>query len=348
MLTNSLLIWFSINETKFNKRNDNTAIQASHVMPAARIGGISIVFSTVLAATLLLETFGNWSYYRLLLFSTIPVFAIGLCEDFGYLARPIVRLLASVLSGVILVGLTGEWLLRTDIPGFDLAMQWAPFGIAFSLFVAAGVSHSFNLIDGLNGFAGFIAIGVSLSLAILSYQMGLKEHYYILFFLSSAIAGFLVFNFPLGKIFLGDAGAYFIGHILIWMGISILCAAPIVTPIAMLLIFFWPVADTLLAIVRRVSLGVPISYPDRLHFHQLVLRGIEIVILGRKRRHIANPLATIIMLPLAFTPMAIGVLLALDRGKSMIALILFSAIFIIGYRLCIRLVCRFRRSVWDI
>ena len=181
--------------------------------------------------------------------------------------------MTAIFSGAINVSLFGQWLPRTDIPGLDLVMQWASIGIGFSLFLAAGISHAFNLIDGHNGLSGFIAVGMSLSLAAISHQMGLVEHRDVLFILSSAIAGFLVFKFPFGKIFLGDGGAYVIGHILVWMAILILCAAPNTTPLAILLIFFFLVADMLFAIVWRVKIGVPIFHPDRLHFHQLAMRG---------------------------------------------------------------------------
>lgn len=345
LLSSMLIItFFARSGSKSLKRNDTKAVQASHMTPVARIGGLSVVIALVLAAIPFLENFNNWSSYPLLLLSALPVFVIGLCEDLGYLSSPRVRLLAAFFSGAIFVFLFEQWLLGTDISGLDFVLQWAPIGIGFSLFFAAGISHAFNLIDGINGLAGFIAVGAALSLAVIANQMGLVGHRDVLLMICSAIAGFLVFNFPLGKIFLGDGGAYVIGHILIWMAISILCMAPNVTPLAMLLIFFYPVADTLLAIVRRVYLGSPISHPDRLHFHHLVMRGIEIVVLGRQRRHIANPLATALLLPLAFTPMMAGILLALDREKAIIALFLFTAIFFITYKACIWLIPRFRRS----
>lgn len=339
-----IIIWFDHDAFQFKKRNDTEAIQASHVIPVARIGGISVILALVFAAIPFSETFNIWPQYKLLLLSAVPVFVIGLCEDLGCFVSPRARLLAAALSGSIFVMLFGEWLTRTDIMGLDIAMQWAPFGIGFSLFFAAGISHSFNLIDGLNGLASFTAAGVALSLAIVSHQVGLTEHRDVLLILTSAIAGFLVFNFPYGKIFLGDGGAYVTGHILIWMAISILFAAPDVSPLAMLLIFFFPVADTLLAIARRLSLGVPISHPDRLHFHQLIMRGIEIIVLGRKRRHISNPLATALMLPFVVTPMFVGVLLAMDRSKATIALFLVATIFVIAYKSFIVLTRKFRRS----
>lgn len=339
-----IIIWFANNKSEIIKRNDTKAVQASHVTPVARIGGLSVVAALVLATVPFLETTKSWSNYSLLLLSAFPVFVIGFCEDLGYFSSPRARLLAAVFSGAVFVGLFEQWLPRTDILGLDLAVQWAPIGIGFSLFLSAGVSHAFNLIDGLNGLASFTAAGVALSLAAISHEMGLVGHRDVLLILISAITGFLVFNFPFGKIFLGDGGAYVIGHILIWMAISILCEAPNVTPLAMLLIFFYPVADTLLAISRRVYLGAPISHPDRLHFHQLVMRGIEIVFLGRKRRHIANPLATAFILPFAFTPMVVGVLLALNRDKAIIALLLVTAAFLVAYKGGMWLTCRFRRS----
>lgn len=345
ILTNLvIIIWFVRGAIKFTKRDDIKAVQASHVTPAARIGGVSIVLALAIATTPFLDTLISWPYYWLLLLSAIPVFTIGFCEDLGYFSSPRSRLLAALISGAVFISLFGAWLPRTDIPGLDLAIQWTPIGILFSLFLATGISHSFNLIDGLNGLSGFTAIGVAISLATISHQVGLVEHRDVLLVISSAIFGFLVFNFPFGKIFLGDAGAYVIGHLLFWMSILILCAEPIVTPFAILLIFFWPVADTLLAIIRRIYLGVPISHPDRLHFHQLIMRCVEIVFLGRKRRHIANPLATVIMLPLVFTPMVIGVLLALDRSKAMLACFLYAIFFFVAYKIFVWLSRRYRRS----
>ena len=138
-------------------------------------------------------------------------------------------------------------------------------------------------------------------------------------------------------------GAYAIGHLLVWMSVSILWNAPNVNPFAMLLIFFGPVADTLLAIIRRLSLGKPIAQPDRLHFHQLVMRGVEIMLLGRKKRRIANPLATLFTLPFILAPMIAGVLLALDRSNAAIACAAFAAIFITTYKIGMWLAPKLRR-----
>ena len=124
----------------------------------------------------------------------------------------------------------------------------------------------------------------------------------------AAVLGFMALNFPMGKIFLGDGGAYAMGHLLVWSAIILINGATEVNAFAILLVFFWPVADTGLAIWRRWKLGNPTDRPDRLHFHQLAMRFLEIRFFGRDRRAIANPVATLTLIPMISAPQVIGVL----------------------------------------
>jgi UDP-GlcNAc:undecaprenyl-phosphate GlcNAc-1-phosphate transferase len=148
---------------------------------------------------------------------------------------------------------------------------------------------------------------------------------------SVAIGGFLVLNFPFGWIFLGDAGAYVIGHVLVWTAVSMLWLSPDISAFAILLIFFWPVADTLLAIWRRLSNGKPVSAPDRLHFHQLVMRAIEISSIGRARSSLSNPLTTVAILPLALAPMGVAVLQWDSVPVTAMASGSFGLVFFVAY-----------------
>jgi UDP-N-acetylmuramyl pentapeptide phosphotransferase/UDP-N-acetylglucosamine-1-phosphate transferase len=343
-LTNFLIIvWFARIKTQSLKRNDTSAVQASHLNPTVRLGGLALVVALIVAAALSYSE-DNWTTFVLLLISAMPVFVIGLAEDLGYLASPRRRLLAATVSGAMFIALMGQWVLHTGMPGLDTALLWPLFAVTFSLFLGVGISHAFNLIDGLNGLAGFTALAAALALATIADQSGLTEHRDILFTIAAAVIGFLIFNFPFGKIFLGDAGAYVIGHLLFWMSVSILWNAPDVSPFALLLIFFWPIADTLLAITRRLSLGKSIAQPDRLHFHQLVMRGVEIVFLGRKKRRIANPLAALFTLPFVFIPMITAVIFALDRGAAAMACGLFAVVFIATYKTGMWIAPKLRRS----
>jgi UDP-N-acetylmuramyl pentapeptide phosphotransferase/UDP-N-acetylglucosamine-1-phosphate transferase len=162
--------------------------------------------------------------------------------------------------------------------------------------------------------------------------------------LAAATMGFLVLNFPSGKIFLGDAGAYTLGFLLAWMGIALISRNPDVAPISVVMIMFWPLADLSLAIYRRYRCNLPVSHPDRLHFHQIVMRGLEICVLGRGRRSVANPMATLVLLPLIATPVVVGVLMHDLPRLSFVALVVCLAAFFGIYGLGMRLATSRARS----
>ncbi len=329
-----------------NFRNDLIAVQAVHSVSAPRTGGVAVVLAFVLGLTLWFDESTSGLEHMRFMFTLVPVFVVGLSEDLGYFISPKLRLLSAAISGALFIFLFGQWISRGDLPGLDAALLWLPFAISLSIFVAVAIGHAFNLIDGLNGLSGFIGITAALALAIIADDVGLYGHRNMLIVLAAAIAGFLLINFPFGLIFLGDAGAYAIGHILVWISISIIWSSEQITPWAIFLIFFWPIGDTLLAITRRLSKGRPVSQPDRLHFHQLVLRACEILIVGRGRRKFTNPLATIIVLPLAIAPMCAGVLLSNDRNDALLAVLFFGLLFVVTYRLGLSIARK--RNGWKI
>ena len=313
------------------RRDDLRAVQAAHSRPTPRLGGVALIAGLFAAATVMpaqLETL-----YLCLALSLLPVGLAGLLEDLGLRLSPPWRLAAAALSGLCVLAALNLWLPRLGVPGLDTLMAWPPFAILFTLFAAAGVCNAFNLIDGVNGLAGLTAILASLGIASIAIQAGEAEISQVAFFVAAATTGFLLFNFPAGRIFLGDAGAYALGHLLAWLGVLLVARIGDLSPWAVLLVFFWPVADTLLAIWRRWQAGKPSDQPDRLHFHQLVMRALEILILGRNARQLANPLTTLLLLPMISAPIAAGALLWNDAEGAMAAVLLFAALFILTYAL---------------
>jgi UDP-GlcNAc:undecaprenyl-phosphate GlcNAc-1-phosphate transferase len=129
-----------------------------------------------------------------------------------------------------------------------------------------------NLVDGMDGLAGGITAFASLSMAIISLIQGQIGTAIIAFTLFGAVSGFLLFNLPPAKIFMGDSGSLCIGFILAvlpLMGISASASfASILVPVTLLLV---PIMDTLAAIVRRISEGRTILSPDREHIHHKLL-----------------------------------------------------------------------------
>ena len=177
-----------------------------------------------------------------------------------------------------------------------------------------------------------VCILIAGGLAFLANAVGDTVILNISILLMCSILGLFVFNFPFGKIFLGDAGAYTLGHVLIWLSILLVARNPEISPYAILLIFFWPIMDMLFAIFRRVVYREPIGAPDRLHFHQLMMRGLGFTYFNRTQRNVTNSLATALVRPIKAVPIIAAQFLWHDIGQSSVALLFFGALFIVTYR----------------
>ena len=324
---------------------DEVAVQSAHKGYVPRVGGLAIYIS--LLGLIPLLSFGfipvsvvfdiNAVEVSLLILSSAPVFLTGLAEDLGYEMKPKTRLVSAAMSSFLAVLFFKIWLTKIGIPGLDSLLAIAPVAIAFTIFSTVGVVNSFNLIDGLNGFSSYVAVSIAIALSIIFFEVGNLQMTIFLILLTASVLGFTVLNFPYGKIFLGDGGAYVLGHLLVWSAIILVNYDTDVSPFAIFLIFFWPVADTGLAIWRRWSLGDPTYRPDRLHFHQLVMRFLEIRFLGRDKRQLANPIATIILIPLVSVPQLFGVMMWKDFAPSVWVALIMTVLFIFTYIFGVRL-----------
>jgi UDP-GlcNAc:undecaprenyl-phosphate GlcNAc-1-phosphate transferase len=98
--------------------------------------------------------------------------------------------------------------------------------------ISGGVAHATNLIDGLNGLAMGVCMLFAGGLAFLAYAVGDTVIMNISTLLMCSIFGSFVFNFPFGKVFFGDAGAYTLGHLLIWLSILLVARNPEISPYA--------------------------------------------------------------------------------------------------------------------
>ena len=127
-------------------RNDIKAVQSAHTVQVPRIGSLLIIFSLFLGAIFQSWEMPEANFLLKLLLSVSPVALIGLSEDLGFHMRPRVRILAAALSGAIFIIVFGEWLPRADFPGLNLAVQWAPFAMLFSIFLVTAQDVSRELL----------------------------------------------------------------------------------------------------------------------------------------------------------------------------------------------------------
>ena len=195
----------------FSRRGvfDEIAIQSAHSGFVPRVGGLAIYMSVLVLIPLL--SFGfiplsvvfnlNAAQITWLILSAVPVFSIGLAEDIGYAMSSKARLIASAISSLLVILIFKTWLTRLGVPGIDMLLNFAPFAIFFTVFATVGVVNAFNLIDGLNGLSSYITISVALALSISAFNAGNTQIAIFLVLIIFSVLGFMILNFPLGKIF---------------------------------------------------------------------------------------------------------------------------------------------------
>ena len=306
-----------------------TEVQRSHVGSTPRIGGIAIL----VGCTYAWYNSDNFStiYLGYVILSGIPVLIFGLLDDFRLKIRPIFRLLGAALSSIIAILLLETWLNRVDVLFFDHLFLFSPFAIFFTIFATTGVAHSFNLIDGLNGLSLGISLSTSFFLMVIAWitSDALVILLCLVFFLSTL--GLFLINFPWGKIFLGDGGAYFQGHSLSWVAILLIVRNPEITPWSILLIFFWPVVETVFSIYRRIHKKKSASIADREHFHQLVFDRIKRLKVFHKNSNFANSFSTFLILPLFIVPSFLAVVFYNDIIKSSMTFFALLVLYVFAY-----------------
>ena len=250
---------------------DETAgIQKFHTNPTPRIGGIPIVLGLVLA--LKLVPLDVQKILEPLLLASLPAFVLGLAEDTTKRISVMVRLLATMASGVLAWLLTDISLTRLDIWGIDWVMNITLVSVLFTAFAVGGVANSINIIDGFNGLASLTSGLAFVGYGMIAWQVGDNTLAQVSMVLAACVWGFFWVNWPLGKIFLGDGGAYFIGFALGWMAVLLIERNPGVSAFAALVICAHPVTEVLLSIYRRKVRKTDPGMPDKLHFHSLVKR----------------------------------------------------------------------------
>ena len=240
-------------------------------VPVAYLGGVAVFGG--LAAGLLVHS----GRPRLLLPLALAL-ALGLADDLADLP-PRVRLACEAVIGVAAA------VVVPAIPG--------PLGYVITAVAVVGLLNAVNLLDGLDALASGVAAVSAIGFALLGpgpRPLGLA--------LAGALCGFLVFNRPPARIYLGDAGAYLVGTALALACASALHADGAVTTWAALpLLVAVPVTDTAVAILRRRRAGAPLFAGDRSHvYDQLVDRGAT------------RPRAVVVMVVAQAVLAAIGVL----------------------------------------
>jgi UDP-GlcNAc:undecaprenyl-phosphate GlcNAc-1-phosphate transferase len=134
-----------------------------------------------------------------------------------------------------------------------------------------GITNALNMMDGLDGLAAGIGAIIGVTLTFIAWQADQMMGVVIGMAFLGAVLGFLPWNFPPAKIFLGDTGALFIGFNLSLLALEGYRKLSVLTFVVPLLALAVPLMDAALSIYRRWRRGGPIMAPDRQHMHHRLL-----------------------------------------------------------------------------
>ena len=240
--------------------------------PVALLGGLGI-FLACIAGNLYLESPIVWQ----ILIASVPMTLVGLADDI-WEVRARTKFIGQIGSVVLWIGMISPKELfysQMGLPPIAGALVTAIFLMA--------LANSFNFLDGVDGQVGTLAI-----IAFLALGFAFPSFEIIGFLFASAIAGFLILNFPPAQIYLGEVGASFLGF-------AAGCLATLIVPGEYPWLKFWGInfvlslafCDILTAIIRRIKNGIGPWHPDRDHFHHKLLR------IGLSPKHVLVISATI-------------------------------------------------------
>jgi UDP-N-acetylmuramyl pentapeptide phosphotransferase/UDP-N-acetylglucosamine-1-phosphate transferase len=248
--------------------DQSSGVQKFHEAPTPRVGGIALMIGLAVVWFLVVEPVKD--ILKNMLIASLPAFIFGTAEDLTKKVSVKARLLATIFSGVLAWWMTGISITRVDIWGIDSLLQWLPISVFFTAIAIGGFANSVNIIDGFNGLASGVLFICLTALGMIAFAAGDIVMAKVCFVLGSTLIGFFIINYPFGKIFLGDGGAYLFGFLVSWVAVMIAARNPSVSPWAVVLACGYPIVEVIFSILRRFIRKVNPGHPDRLHLHSLV------------------------------------------------------------------------------
>lgn len=249
---------------------DHPNERSLHTHPTPRTGGIAIVLAVALVLAGGYLTGQITSHIGWLAVAVLLVAAVSLIDDRRGLAlryRLIVHLVAATLLAYTGLDVAGEvW------PGGQPAWPWWMSRL-LAVLVIVWMINLYNFMDGMDGFAGGMAVIGFGALGVQGWLTGANEYALINLVIVAAAGGFLVFNFPPARIFMGDTGSATLGMLAAAM--ALWGARDEVLPLwASFLVFSPFIVDATVTLIRRIFRGERFWQAHKTHYYQrLVLMG---------------------------------------------------------------------------
>jgi len=277
------------------------AVQKFHLDPTPRVGGIAI-YVAITASWMLLPGAAEGKLLAGVLLAGMPALLIGLLEDVTKRVSVRTRLLVTMASGGLAATWTGVGINRVDIPLVDAVLAYWPVAVLFTAFCVGGIANAINIIDGFHGLASGTMMISLLAIASVAFSVGDLPLATVAVVVAVAVAGFWLVNFPWGRLFLGDGGAYFSGFTLAWLSVELFARNANVSPWASVLICAYPFVEVVYSIIRRRRQHRSPGEADRHHLHSLVATCVVQPRLRRLHPNLRNAAVSVLMWVCALVP----------------------------------------------
>lgn len=299
-------------------RRTEKEFHQTHKHPVPRFGGLALacVFIVVAPFSLYLLSSDREAFQPRLtvLLASLAMFALGFWDDLSPLGA------RKKLLGQILIACAAYFngleigQLREPFSGTIYHLGWLGFPV--TVFWLVAFTNLINLVDGIDGLAG----GISLMLmALIIFSAGSARMFSLIVAaaMAGALLGFLRYNFPPARIYLGDGGAYFLGFLIGALAIQNshkgTVAAALIAPVLALAL---PILDVSFSILRRGLKGLPVFRADRGHIHHRLIRS------GHSSKR-----AVLILYGVSLLFLILGLIAFASDGR--LAPILFGCVFLV-------------------
>jgi len=318
----TLLILFIHKKYKFG--GDFINSRKVHNLSTSRLGGIAVACSFLISVNLEWKLNFFDVYVDLIL---IFFFIFVLIEDVKGILKPSVRLLAIIVCSFLLVSELDLSVSNLGIPILDSFLENPTVSILFTAISISLLANGFNLIDGFNGLTAGFSILVLTILMMVASEASENEIYFLCNTLLMSVLGFFILNFPFGKIFLGDAGAYFLGLTTGILALLLVQRTETLSYWFVLALFIYPVYEVVFSMIRRkFNEKTQASQADNLHLHHLIYKKV-VNCSYFPRKEFCNSATSIIMTLIASS----SILPAYIWAYSPVALISICIIFMAIY-----------------
>jgi len=245
--------------------------RSSHATPIPKSGGLAIVI-TFLAGVAAISALADIAVIKGYFFigfacSALLIAVVSFVDDliitqfFFRLSSQALSALVLMVFGIVISELTIPWIGKVQM-GF--------IGYIITFFWIVGLTNAFNFMDGINGLAGGTAVIVCLFFGHICASLGSNFAYIISYTIAAGALGFLLFNFPNARLFMGDVGSAFLGFA--FASLSVIAAlydnshtSLFVMPLLLLHFIY----DTFFTFIRRLLKGEYVFEAHRTHLYQL-------------------------------------------------------------------------------